>query len=273
MDTSFLAGIAIGSAATIALNLGKGVQKMKVHVLKRIRTPFAPDVRRDFMIWLGGVGLTTSASLFFSLALKMTDKPSIVSSLTGVGLLALIVFSHGVLHEKVGRLELVAAGLIIAGTVLMGFFHRALDGVQTYSPSGLFVSLLILVALYAVLVPLSLKKVRLHGVVFGALAGTLIGVAIILGDIALIRVGDDFSAQFATPYPYLAMFVGLFALLTTQIGFFRARAIVVVPCANCSIVLTPVLFEYLIFHTMLVPGQYLGILLILGGVGVLSSTT
>ena len=271
MDWLLLGGILVGSLATISMNVGKGIQKMKVHVLVKRSAVFQAENRRDFLIWLSGVGLTASSAALFSVALKMTDKSSIVSSLAGVGLVALIIFSHSVLREKIGFLEISGGFLIITGTILVGLFDVNLSGRQVYSSSGLFLSLAIIFSFFAVLIPYSLKTKRLHGFVFGALVGTLIGLGIILADIALVKVEDSLLRQFTTPYPYLALFFAVSALAVTQFAFLRGRAIEVVPCINSFLILTPIFLEYFTFHTLLLPAQYIGILVIVVGVVILSS--
>lgn len=272
-EGTLLLGILFGSMGTVCLNLGKGVQKMKVHIFTKGKAMFNAENRGDVGVWCIGLAMTTAASPLYSLALKMTDKASIVSSLGGVGLLALMLFAHYVLKERLGKLELSGGFLIIAGTVLMGLFDVELNQAQTYSAEGLFYSIATLVVFFGVLATYSYKTRKLHGVIFGSLAGALVGLAMIVADVALIRVNNDFVGQLATPYPYVALLVGAGALAVTQYAFLHSRAIVVVPSVNSFIILTPVLLEYFIFHTWLVPLQYLSVVVIVAGVFLLSCTS
>ena len=65
-----------------------------------------------------------------------------------------------------------------------------------------------------------------------------IGIAMILGDMALVASGNSMMGQFRNPYPYIAVAVGGGALVITQFAFWRARAMVVVPTINSFIILT-----------------------------------
>jgi len=244
---------------------------MKVEVLKTGRAMFSVEHRRDLVIWLAGIALSFASAGFFSLALKMTDKSSIVSSLAGVGLFALFVFSHTVLKERVGIPEISGGLLIIAGTILVGVFEPGHGPEQVYSQSGLAGSLAGTALFFAALVAGSLKTGRFHGIVFGALAGAFIGVGIIFTDIALVTVDGDMLAQLTTPYPYIALLFAASALATTQFAFFRGRAVEVVPCVNSFLILTPLVLEYFTFRIRLAPIQYAAVAVIIAGVLVLSS--
>jgi len=113
------AGIGLAITASIFLNVGKGVQKWKVKTLAHGRKVLTREHRRDFVIWLAGILMTTSATIFYSAALKFTDKSSMVSAFNGVGMIGLVLFAWLVLKEKIGRQELGGAALILIGTGLL----------------------------------------------------------------------------------------------------------------------------------------------------------
>jgi drug/metabolite transporter (DMT)-like permease len=210
-------------------------------------------------------------SVFYSLALKYTDKSSMVSGLNGVGMIGMVVFAWLVLKERIGRQELVGAALVLVGTTVMGYFE-AEPQTQQYALARAVVSASLLVAIFAPAALVSWRIRRFHGFTFGALAGVLIGISVILGDIALLRAGNSFFGQFAYPFPYIALGIGLIAVITTQLAFWRARAMVVIPTINSFMILVPVVLEYFVFATVLKPASYVGIATIVVGVVLLTAT-
>ncbi|MBU0993097.1 MAG: hypothetical protein KJ737_11445 [Proteobacteria bacterium] len=272
MDLTIFTGIAISTSSTIALNVGKGIQKMKVDVLTQGLNMFSKENRNDFLIWLFGVIVTASSIGLYSYAMKLTDKPSTVSSCTGLGLIALVVFAKYVLKEKVGPREIAGCTLIVLCTLSLTLNDSKIMTPQSFQIYELIKYSGIIISIFIVLVPYSLITHTLHGMVFGSLAGVMIGIGLFLGDIALVEANGDFVGQLYTPYPYIAFIAAVSALVFTQIGFLGGRAVVVVPCINACTILTPILLEYLIYGITLNTIQYFSILGILGGVILLSST-
>ncbi len=268
---SLVPGILLAILASCHMNVGKGVQKWKVGALAAGRGVLAAGTRRDFGIWLFGVALTTSASVLYSLALKFTDTPSMVSALSGVGILGLVAFAAIVLREKVGAPEAIGALLVLAGTGLMGWFDPGAGTPDAFDLRAF------LGAAAGVLAPLSLAAIvswrarRFHGLAFGALAGALLGVSIVLGDLALLAAGNDFLGQLGHPYPYAALTVGGLALTVTQFAFWRATAISVVPTTNAFVILVPVVLERFTLDRGIVGPQYAALAAIVAGVVLLTA--
>jgi len=272
MDEGLLAGLALGIFASLLMNVGKGVQKQKVAVLKQGRKMFSPSYRRDFVIWLVGVLMTISAAGFYSASLKFTDKSSLVASLSGVGLVGLLLYAWLVLKESVGFREVFSSALIILGTGMVSYFNRPLVQEQKYNLAHFLWVSLILLAAFGVLAYAGVKVVKFWGVAFGLIAGSLIGLAMILGDMALVRSGGSMLRQFQNPYVYLAMFSSSSALALTQLAFFKGAAVLVVPTINSFIILTPLLVEYFTFQTRLNLEQYFGAAIIVAGILTLTTS-
>lgn len=264
-------GVLLAILASTLLNVGKGVQKWKVAVLGHGRGALAPEHRRDALLWLTGVGMTTLASVGYSAALKLTDKPSTVSALGGLGLIGLVVFAHTVLKERIGRRELAGAALVVVGTAAMGALDVASGPQPDPSMRGLWVSMASIALIYGPLAVWSWRSRKLHGLIFGSLAGTLVGMAMVLGDVALVAAGGDLLGQMAGGWVYLALTVGTCALGLTQLGFWRSSAIVVVPTINSFMILAPLYLQYLVFDIVLEPMQYGAVLIIVAGVVLLTA--
>jgi len=131
--------------------------------------------------------------------------------------------------------------------------------------------IVVLLALAACFCIVALFWQRIHGLAFGSTAGMCIGIAIFLGDAAILRAGGSFTGQFSNPYPYVALGFAASATVITQIGFVKSRAIEVVPAVNSATILTPLILEVAIYPVS-PPASFLAlIVLILTGVFLLST--
>ena len=271
MDSSLILTIFLGSLAASALNIGKGIQKLKVHVLLKGFGVFSAENRRDFSIWLLGVFLALSSTAFYSLSMKVSDKPSTVSSLVGVGLIALVVFARFVLKEKVGLREIAGATLIIAGTTILTAYDANINAPEGFILKELLKYTGFALIIYLALIPYTLLTGKMHGLIFGSLAGIFIGIGLFIADVALVESGGSLLGQFKNPYPYIAFLAAVGAFSVTQLAFFRGRAVVVVPCINSFAILIPLYLEFFIYNIRLYSIQYVGIITVVIGVVILSS--
>jgi drug/metabolite transporter (DMT)-like permease len=271
MNNKLILGIIFGMLASVNLSVGKGVQKMKVQVLKQGRKILAPAFRKDFGIWLLGVAMTTSASILYSVSLKFTGKSTIVASLSGIGLVGLLIFAGLVLKEKVGVREISGLILIIMGTALISYFNEAGISGRQYDITRFIYACLGMALFFSLLVLTGTKIVRMWGFAFGMIAGSLIGLGIVLGDMALVSSGGDLWGQLNGPFPYLAYVCLAGALAVTQVAFFKSTAVIVVPTINSFTIFAPLVVEYFTFGSFLTSFQYFGVLLIVAGIVILST--
>jgi drug/metabolite transporter (DMT)-like permease len=272
MDSGLVAGLALGISASLLMNIGKGVQKQKVQVLKKGREMFRAPNLGDFVIWLTGIIMTCLAAPLYSMALKFTDKSSLVSSLSGIGLVGLLIYAGWILKESIGLREIFSSALIITGTGIISYFNQPISGSQEYQLGSFIYVALILVLLFGTLAFIGAKWHKLWGFSFGLIAGSLIGLAMILGDMALVKSGGDFLGQLSNIYVYLALASATSALVLTQVAFFKGSAVLVVPTINSFIILTPLAVEYFTFGTALNLIQYTGSALIIIGIIILTTS-
>jgi len=272
MDQGLYIGLALGISGSIMMNVGKGIQKQKIAVLKKGRQMFFPPHRRDFIIWLTGILITSAAAPIYSASFKFTDKSSIISSLSGIGLVALLIYAGLVLKEAIGARDIFSSALIIFGTGLISYFNQPLTQEQQYDLTGFTYVVLALIAAFGTLAILSTRFHKIWGFGFGLIAGSCIGLAMILGDMALVKSAGSFLGQLSNIYVYLALLSATTALVLTQVAFFKGKAVLVVPTINSFIILTPLLVEYFTFKTVLLPVQYLGVAIIVSGVILLTTS-
>ncbi len=274
MNTSFLLGAALGMVGALSINVGKGVQKLKVHVFKEGRGMFSPSHRGDLGIWLLGMALTASAALPISMGMKLTESPSTIGAMTGVGLIGLVIFASRVVGEPISRRDSLGIALVVVSTSVLGYLG-GLDKQATRSFE-------VLPLVRSVAIPMSVGVVgcviarfipRLHAVAWGCLAGICLGSSFFLADAALVKAGGDLVGQLSNPYPYVAMVVGIGAMVTTQIGFLKGRALEVVPAVNSAAIITPVLLEIFLYARYPRPLAGVMIVVIVAGVYLLSTGT
>jgi hypothetical protein len=252
-NPTFLLGLALGVVAALALNLGKGIQKQHVAILTRGRRMLSAENRRLLGGWLFGMFLTMIASVPYSMGLKFSGSPSVISAMTGVGLVGLVIYALRVLGEPLGRRDGIGIVLVVIATSTLGYLGGGREGWDLEVPATTIMHALAVPS--AVLVALCLAALRLrvrpfHGVAFGTLSGFCIGTSLFLGDVALVKAGGDLIGQLHNPYPYAAMTIGLLALAATQIGFLRAPALIVVPAVNSAAIVTPVFLEGAIYGAL-----------------------
>ncbi len=274
MNVEFLLGMFLGAVAALSLNIGKGIQKQKVHVFLAGRRILDRENRRDLAIWFMGWGMTAFASLPYSLGLKFSQSPSIISSLTGIGLVGLVIYAILVIGERINRVDILGVILVIIGTSWLGYRSASNSLSKAPFTFGLLAATFgVMIAIAGLLCIVALFYQRIHGIAFGTLAGMILGWSIFLGDVALVRAGGSFFGQFSNPYPYIALGIGMIALVTTQLGFLRGRALEVVPAINSFMILTPVILEYAIYGIIPRTLNVIIILIIVTGVVLLSTGT
>lgn len=272
MNLRVLLGLFAGMVGALMLNVGKGVQKQKVHVFLQGRGMFAPPHRRDLGIWLIGLSMTGSAMFFFPLGVALSDSASAISAMTGVGLIGLLLYAVVVIGEKVALADAIGIALVMIGTSTLGYlgtYREAYD--RHFADPTLWLSLgSVLLVLTSLCFAAWRRWRRIHGVAFGSLAGLLIGAAIFLVHAASVRAGASFVDQLHTPYLYVALVFSVAATFVSQLGFLRSRALEVVPAVNSMTILSPLLLEIAIYGARPNPLDVVLIGVILVGVFLLS---
>ncbi len=256
------------------LNIGKGIQKQKVHVFLKGRRMLAKGNRADLGIWILGLALTAAAALPYSLGLVYSKSPSTISAMTGVGLIGLLAYALWVIGEKIRIKDGLGIGLVIIGTSLLAYSGAGGDHpARHFANISLAVTVGIMLVVAAGGCILAWRSRKLHGVTFGLSAGLCIGVAIFLADAGLVRSGGSLSGLLDTPYPLLALAFAVAAVIGTQLGFLRGRALEVVPAVNAATILTPLLLEIVIYRVCPSVLKLALIAVILAGVFLLSGGT
>ena len=272
MNSAFVTGALLGMIGALLMNVGKGVQKHKVHVLRKGRRIVAPRHRRDLCIWLVGIGMTVSSTVPYGAGIWLSGSPSTIAAMTGVGLCGVVIYAWWVLGERIGVADGMGIGLVVIGTSVLSYIGATQEGVQrTFAPITLLTMVAALTGTAAIACLVALRVRRLHGAAYGLTAGMLIGLAMFLVDAGAVVANGSLAGLLRTPFPWLALLALASALTVTQLGFFRSRALVVIPSLNSSTILVPVLLEATVYGQLPGMGSATLIAVIVVGVLLLSS--
>lgn len=267
----YVLGLGFGMIAALMMNVGKGVQKQKVRVLTKGREILAPQNRRDFAIWSMGLLLTVSSTLPFSLGLKLSKSPSAISAMTGIGLIGLVIYAVKVIGEPVDTRDRVGIAAVVVGTSVLGYLGGGTASGRQFADLALALTVISLLLIGGIACLAARRWPRMHGVAYGATAGICIGIALFLGDAALVRSDGSLTDQLRNPYPYLALLIAAAATVITQFGFLKGRALEVVPAVNTAIILIPIILEGVIYGALPSATQLGLTLVVLTGVILLST--
>lgn len=243
-------------------------------------------VRRS---WAAGVGIWIAASLGTSVAAFVLlyavsmGSVALVGAIGGSGLASLALFSHWVLKEPIRRKEVGGVILVFLGSGLLGALSRPLPEVHP-RPATLFIYLGVVCAAYLTLW-IALRRGAV-GIVIAGFAGALGGLIPLFQKISTSELARsrsllelNFAAPgrfleliqhgaeiFSNPYGLLWVGIAILSTLVMQFSYRHGEAIRLVP-AFCSNALTvPVIGGMVCFRERLHPLQWLGVVLIVGGV-------
>jgi drug/metabolite transporter (DMT)-like permease len=285
-ESSLTKTVVYGLLATVSLNLGRGLQKYGVlsitHPRRIFREPGYPFL---FLVWcLGTAGMV--ASTFLTFAACAYGPVTIVAALSGVGLIALALFSAFVLKETIGRRELLAIGLILLGTVLAGYFDRW-ERIANYglpAKNGELIAwrnlVLFSLAVVALSMGMAVYSLRRHqrafGAIFGGIAGICGGISVFFQKASLIYCGcadifADVAAAVRNPYFHLFIVSGLLDFFVIQYALSKAKAVTVVPSYQSFYIGVPIVGGLAAYFERVNFIQLVGMVFLLRGVTILSS--
>ena len=251
-----IVGVGLAVLSALAFNVAFVVQKQALSGMPAVHAVRTVHLARTLMSsprWMGGFLLSLTGTGLQVLALGRAPL-AVVLSIVASGIVVLLVLSHYVLHEHLGRLEWVGiAG--VGGSLLLVCLslESSTTGVGTNS-SWLRVAgaALPTVVLAGAALAVATRRTRRSAPFFGLSAGLAYGMA----NLATKSVGllvEDRGLTGAIPRALRApdvYLLGLFAaggLIVFQTGLQRGRAAVVVPISNVIATAYPVAVGMVIF--------------------------
>lgn len=278
---SILGAMLCGIADTTQLHIAKAMERQGIEIFDQIRAKIKKEhfemegkVKKP-IIYLVGFILNQIEPIWLVLANVFGVYPALVTSMFGIGLVFLLVYSVKILYEPVTRREIFGAFMIIAGTLVLGVeaFFRPVYNNTSVSIVMAYIFTAICAAIGAVFMIFALKtrNACTIGLVFGFVAGAMGG-----QDILYKLLGQSTSGQ-TNLLPidmvgwivFLSSFGIAFASFSiTQWGFARkAPASVLVPAYDSMYVLIPLLYQVLLLQGFTIwPSTIIGIALVIIGI-------
>jgi len=240
-------GLIIAVVAGLMFAAGTILQKKGASALPPIESQTGRQNVRNFLsngTWLLGIVLTTAQWYVSLLAMPLLPL-SLFSSLLGLNLIILVVFSRTTLKESVRRSEIAGVAAVIVGTAALGFRAHRLEARISLAemtaffsrPRALAYTLLLLTGVIAALV-YGRARQRVRGdVVYGLAAGFLLALGQIYSKAFMSGFGGPGLAAAARTLSWwsflLLLAIGnLGNMVAIQFGFQKGKAVVAASLAQ-----------------------------------------
>jgi len=247
-----------GVAASILFHLSKGMQRHGIEAVaalspKRRKQRAAegrrPSAKKTALYWSGFV-LNNSLGLFSILANRYAPS-SYFTSMFGIGLIALMLYSGLILKEPIHPIQQLGALILIIGTLILGY-----DGVRrpTLTMAGVYLAAagIVLAASFLggfFLVHLARGNTgrKRPGLIYGLLVGLSAGIDPILKGIGQNLGGvRGFFPRLPLGWVFFlaSFFFATFSFIFSQWAFTRGvSASTLIPSQNFAYITYPLLFQ------------------------------
>jgi len=247
-----------GIVGSVLFNLSKGMQRQGIDALsfifpkrgKRRAAEDRPGSKKNIALYATGFVLNNSLG-FFAILANRYGPSSYYTSMFGIGIIALMLYSGIILKEPLHLLQYAGAIVLTLGTLILGY-----DGIlrpkMTMAGISLPAAGIVLAASFLVGAFLLFYARRKNGlVVLGVIYGMLIGFAASLDPI-LKGIGQNLGGgeRYLPRLPLgwviflTSFFFATLSFVTSQWAFSRGiRASVLIPSQNFAYITYPILFQ------------------------------
>jgi uncharacterized membrane protein len=279
-----LLSILVAFAGYSLLDLSKVFQKMSLGILQRKKLA-------GTIIWLAAT-LATSVSSFVILYAVGLGSVVIVGAMAGTGLAVVVLVSIFILKEQPNLRELLGVAAVLVGPFVIGSF--APEPAPTHVLIiHLFVFMVAVFGLYLLSVLVVTARPGLRGVVLSGFAGAIGGFVILfqkvsttafarnssflgkldphspLARFAAGSTGELLVQVFTNPYSLTWILLSLLSMFILQLSYRYDKAIRLIPAFAANSILMPIVGGVLVFQERLHPMNWVGVSIILLGVGLL----
>lgn len=272
MAEIIILGLLFGIVNTMVLHLAKAMERHGIEIFSRKKS-FKEKGKKP-LIYIIGFALNNTVVIWQILGTTFAPA-TVFSSVFGLGLILLMLYSHYILHEEFKTPELIGATLIVIGTTMVGFLYiiePPETGVINYP--NFFILLIVISIIFTLLISFSWKTKIGIAFIFGAVAGTLGGMDNVFKRMGLTSsnlieaFAGVFRLEVLSIIFVISFFLGLLALTLTQIGFAKgADASRLVPMYNSLYIAASVIFELIIIEGATISiGVIISIIVIIVGV-------
>ncbi|MFX0090640.1 MAG: hypothetical protein ACFFBD_02665 [Candidatus Hodarchaeota archaeon] len=278
-----LLAMLFGIISTTQLHLAKSMERQGIETFEQIKAKLKLKGAENENIEsnlkkpiIYSIGLIMNNTIFIWQMLGTSfGLASHYTSMFGLGLVALMIYSSKILKERITRTEYIGAAVLIFGTLILGLENinqQNIDRTTLNTTSAvLFFIIFIIVGIITTRIALRKNIPLITGILFGFFAG---GCGCL--DPVFKEVGLTFGGG-SGPLPihligwiiYLSSFViGFLGFAFTQWGFARkAKASVLVPAYNSIYVTLPIILQIFTFPGYSPSGvTILGILVTITGI-------
>lgn len=228
-------GLLFGLIGTITLHLAKAMERHGIDLFNRKMS--REEKGKKPLIWFIGFGLNFTQSIWQLLGTAFAPA-SVYVSVFGMGLVIVLVYSVRILKEEMTKWDWIGSGLIIFGTVFVGFllFNRAEVIAPTINYDAFTILMISSAIILSSIILFSYLRKAAISLLFGLVAGSC-------G--AIDNVLKHSGLQERNIWIILTSFaIGSAGFLITQWGYVnKADASKLVPAYNSSYMIIPVLFE------------------------------
>ena len=271
--------ILLGIACTIQTHMAKALERQGIETwdlirdrLRRSGTEVEGRARKPLIYGLGLV-LNYTTFIYHLFVTPLGGTTALYTSMYGMGLVALLPYTVLVMRERISRLELVGAVLILFGTLIVGIegINRPPLDMGEMDLWWTVAAVVGLMGLGLVLILAGLRDGRPNaiGLAFGLGAGICGSLDPFLKGVGQSAGGGAFTPGSVGGWVVLAssFLIGWLSWWITQWGFYRrARANVLVPAFNCTYIAVPVALQALLLPDyVLYWTTWLGLGLIMAG--------
>ena len=246
---------------------------------------------RGLLVWLLFT-LSMPLAVFVILYAVSIGNASLVGAMSGSGLASLAVFSHLFLRERIGKKELVGVFVIVAAAILIGLF-RPNRGSHESSLTTLYIYLPVVCILYLLLWLLFRSNDRIIGIIVAGFAGAVGGFVPLFQKVSTSPIGlsrpllqfhfrstaglaglaQKGANLLSNPWALAWIVISLVSMVIMQFAYRRGKAIQLIPAFAANTITVPVVGGFLAFGERLHPLQWLGVVLIIAGVLMLTAKT
>ena len=261
--TTFLIFIGICILNPCIQNVGMGTQKWAVDMTPKQETKAGKW--KWIGVWILGLLMQAVVVVLGSIALHLGNAATL-GGFAGLGLISLAIFSRLVLKEDIVPKEYLGMGLIVAATIVLGYFsHGSQSGDVNMKTERLIAFFAVYLTLVGVGIFVLTKNLEGYGgAILGIIGGSMNGLGVIFqkvvvnGAVSLSNAGDGIGMiilkLLLSGWTWLMIVGGVGGLIVIQFGYKYGKAVQVVPGHAALVVLVPVIAGIIILgETVPVP--------------------
>jgi uncharacterized membrane protein len=224
-------------------------------------------------------------AVFLILYAVSIGNASLVGAMSGSGLASLAVFSHLYMREPIRRRELIGVSTIVGAAVLIGLFEVDRP-IADPNLTALYIYAPVVCGTYLLLWLIFHNRERIIGILIAGLAGALGGFVPLFQKVSttplglsqpLLRINVSSNTAFAAlvergarllsnPWALTWIVISLASMVVMQFAYRRGKAIQLIPAFAGNTITIPVVGGVIAFSERLHPIQWIGVVLILSGV-------